>query len=175
MIRTKPAIALALIVTLSACQTTGTPEAPIAMASIALADGTAAGTARLSDAAGTLTLSVSLHDIPPGERAMHLHTTGSCVGPDFQSAGAHLNPDGKQHGTRNPMGAHLGDLPNVTAGSDGRVELSIPIAGNPAELEKVLFDADGTAIVVHAGPDDMVTDPAGNAGKRVACGQLLPA
>jgi superoxide dismutase, Cu-Zn family len=165
-----------LLAALAACQTPAQNEAEtLAQAALQLSDATPAGTARLVDSAGKLTLIVSLRNISPGEHAMHLHTTGSCTVPDFQSAGPHLNPHGKQHGIKNPMGRHLGDLPNVLASPDGSVEVSVTLDGTVEALMPVLFDADGTAIVVHASADDMVTDPAGNAGKRIACGSLRPA
>ncbi len=88
------------------------------------------------------------------------------------SAGGHLNPHGKQHGMENPQGSHLGDLPNLSIGADGKGSFSVPLNGSPAEIEALLFDADGTALVVHAKPDDYRTDPSGNSGPRIACGVL---
>lgn len=103
---------------------------------------------------------------------MHLHAVGACSAPDFQSAGPHLNPHGREHGLRNPKGSHLGDLPNVVAKEDGSAEVSVVLNGSVAELTPIILDNDGTAIVIHASADDMVTDPAGNAGKRIVCGIL---
>ena len=112
--------------------------------------------------------------MPAGEHGAHLHTVGRCDAPDFTTAGGHLNPLGKKHGTHNPQGSHLGDLPNLVVAADGTGSLTIPLAGTAAELEASLFDGDGTAIVVHAGPDDYMTDPAGNSGGRIACGVFRP-
>jgi Cu-Zn family superoxide dismutase len=90
---------------------------------------------------------------------------GQCDGPDFKSAGPHWNPAGRQHGHDNPLGAHLGDLPNLSVGSDGRGTASFTVDGDMA-------DADGTSLVIHADPDDNKTDPSGNSGARIACAVL---
>lgn len=105
-----------------------------------------------------------------GQHGFHLHQAGACDAPDFASAKGHLNPAGKQHGADNPAGMHMGDMTNLVVGADGTASTAIPLAAGLAP--DILFDADGTAIVVHAGPDDYRTDPAGNSGARVACGVL---
>jgi Cu-Zn family superoxide dismutase len=99
----------------------------------------------------------------------HLHATGRCDPPGFTTAGGHLNPAARQHGLRNPAGPHLGDLPNLTVAANGTGRMEATIAATLTPGQAPLFDADGTALVVHAGPDDMVTDPAGNSGARIAC------
>ena len=108
----------------------------------------------------------------PGTYGMHVHTAGQCTPPDFTSAGPHWNPTGAQHGRDNPMGAHHGDLPNlvVEAGAIGRATLTL--VGTRLTGDGALIDADGAAFVIHAGPDDMKTDPSGNSGARVACGVI---
>ena len=117
-------------------------------------------------------IAVELTGIPAGPHGLHLHTTGQCDAPGFTTAGGHLNPGAKQHGADNPAGAHLGDLPNVTADASGTVSVVIHFAGAPDALVAALFDADGSALVLHAGPDDYKTDPSGNSGTRIACGVL---
>ena len=107
--------------------------------------------------------------LPAGVHGTHLHTTGRCDPPGFTTAGGHLNPTARQHGTRNPRGPHLGDLPNLTVGADGTGRMEATVAGSTTPGQAPLFDADGTALVVHASADDMVTDPAGNSGARIAC------
>ena len=165
--------ALALALAIGACTTvTSASASPLGSAQLVLADGTPAGTAKLDTNGDKVTLTVALSGLPAGEHAMHLHTTGACVAPDFKSAAGHLNPEGKQHGAHNPMGSHLGDLPNVTVDASGTAQASVTLTGTPAQLEPILFDADGTAIVIHAQADDMMTDPTGNAGPRLACGVL---
>ena len=122
--------------------------------------------------AGGLRITATAAGLPPGPHGFHVHTTGKCDAPGFTTAGGHLNPMGKMHGTDNPMGSHLGDLPNLIVRADGTASLSRRLSGDAATLTSALFDADGTAIVVHAGPDDYKTDPSGNSGARIACGVL---
>ena len=146
----------------------------LATGTLVHADGTAAGTARIVEGRGGIALKLRLKGIPEGQHGVHLHTTGACEAPAFTSAGGHLNPGKRQHGANNPAGSHLGDLPNVTADRYGRVKARIPLNETAPALTAALFDADGAAIVVHAGPDDYLTDPSGNSGGRIACGVLEP-
>jgi len=148
------------------------PAVPLAEASLVHPDGTPAGKARIVTAGGHAMIAIELTGIPAGEHGLHLHTTGKCDGPAFASAGGHLNPGGKAHGMDNPAGSHLGDLPNVTADAQGKVSTVIHYGGDPQALATALFDADGSALVLHAGADDYKTDPSGNSGARIACGVL---
>ncbi len=160
---------------LAACATTGTPSNKLAMADIANASGQPAGKATITSMQDRLTLSLTLTGLPAGEHGMHLHATGRCEGPAFTSAGSHLNPLGRKHGLHNPAGAHLGDLPNLVVAPDGTARADVPLSGSAAELAPMLLDGDGTAIVIHAGPDDYQTDPTGNSGGRIACGAFTAA
>jgi Cu-Zn family superoxide dismutase len=144
----------------------------VAATTLLAADGSTKGNATLSAAGDGLELRIEAAELPAGQHGLHLHTAGRCDAPDFASAGPHLNPHAKQHGTGNPQGSHLGDLPNIALGADGKGSLTVPLAGPRADVEPILFDADGTAIVIHAGPDDNRTDPSGNSGARIACGVL---
>ena len=109
--------------------------------------------------------------LPAGVHAVHVHTTGTCTGPDFTSAGGHWNPAMKQHGHDNPAGAHMGDMPNMTVVADGTGTLTTVIKNATLRGGKeALLDADGAAVVIHAAADDYKTDPTGNAGGRLACG-----
>lgn len=111
--------------------------------------------------------------LPAGVHAVHIHSVGTCTGPDFTSAGGHWNPAMKQHGHDNPKGAHMGDMPNMSVVADGTGTLKITIKDAVlAGGKDALLDADGAAIVIHAAADDYKTDPAGNAGARLACGVL---
>lgn len=174
------AIAAAIpFVMLGGCATQGasgpsTPApAPMAQAALAAGDGAARGTATVTEAADGLHVRVSATGLTPGVHAVHVHTTGACTAPDFTSAGGHWNPTGKQHGHDNPAGMHMGDMPNMTVAGDGAGVLEYVIPGGLLATGAMpLLDADGAAVVVHAGPDDNVSDPAGNAGGRVACGVL---
>lgn len=146
-------------------------EPGLAQATISDADGNAIGTVALSQAGETLSLEITIADMEPGQRAFHLHTSGKCEGPDFKSAGGHLNPFDKSHGKLSEDGKHLGDLPNISV-SQGGVSISTVLEGEASKLLPIIFDEDGTAVMIHAGPDDYTTDPAGAAGPRIACGVL---
>lgn len=171
-----PLSALVASLALAGCQTMDeAPASLVGEASLMAANGTPAGTARLFDTGSEVTLSVSLSALPEGTHGVHLHTTGACEAPSFTSAGPHLNPANRQHGFENPQGAHLGDLPNAMVDASGNATVSATLHGTPATVLQQIFDADGTAVVVHATADDYRTDPAGNSGGRIACGVLTPA
>jgi Cu-Zn family superoxide dismutase len=158
---------------LAACTTLGSvPPSRVAVATLRLANGAPAGEAVITAAGDHLTLSVAALGLPAGTHGIHLHAVGSCEAPGFTSAGGHLNPQGHQHGALNPAGSHLGDLPNLTVNATGAAAMRTDLAGTLSEAEAALFDADGTALVIHAGADDYKTDPSGNSGARIACGVL---
>lgn len=159
--------------TLSGCNTIADlPGQRIGGATLSLASGQPAGTAQLISAGNQVTLAVGLTGIAPGVHGIHLHTSGRCNGPDFTSAGGHLNPLGREHGSLSAGGKHAGDLPNVTIQPGRSGTLTAELEGTPDQIRDWLFDADGTAIVVHTGPDDYRTDPSGNSGARIACGVI---
>ena len=133
------------------------------------AQGRELGTLTLTDTAGGIGVSGSLAGLAPGEHGIHLHTTGRCD-PPFQTAGSHWNPGSKQHGFENPQGPHLGDMNNVSAGSDSTTTVRITTRGGTLRGDNALLDADGASVVVHAKADDYRTDPSGNSGDRIACG-----
>ncbi|HEY6815353.1 MAG TPA: superoxide dismutase family protein [Croceibacterium sp.] len=167
------AAALPLAAALAGCQTVDEqPTARLGQATLKLASGLPAGNAQLLASGNEVNISIAALGISPGVHGVHLHTTGSCEAPEFTSAGGHLNPGGRQHGSANPAGSHLGDIPNLTAGSNGAGTVSVTLPGSRDEVLAQLFDADGTAVVIHAGADDYRTDPSGNSGGRIACGVL---
>ena len=146
-----------------------TPLDAVGQAQLTFADGRPAGTATLLNDARGLRVTVSAMGLTPGEHGFHLHTTGKCEAPGFTSAGGHLNPDNRKHGRLAAGGAHLGDLPNLRIAANGTGRATEVVAGAGGALGTI-FDADGTAIVIHANADDYRTDPTGNAGDRIACG-----
>ncbi|HEX2205745.1 MAG TPA: superoxide dismutase family protein [Longimicrobium sp.] len=107
--------------------------------------------------------------VPAGTHGTHLHAVGRCEPPGFTTAGPHMNPTNRQHGLRNPQGPHLGDMPNLVVGANGQGTLETTVAGRLTPGQAPIFDADGTALVIHARADDQVTDPSGNSGDRIAC------
>lgn len=162
-----------LVLLASACTTLGDlPNAVVGKADLKLSNGAPAGRVIVTASDEQVTLSLAALGMAPGTHGTHLHMVGSCVAPAFTSAGSHLNPSGHQHGTDNPNGSHLGDLPNIVISPDGTGTLSALLRGTRSNVEAALFDADGTAIVIHADADDYKTDPTGNSGGRIACGVL---
>jgi Cu-Zn family superoxide dismutase len=138
-----------------------------AVAMLQTADGQPAGRATAAEAPGGLAITLNVEGLAPGEHGVHVHTTGSCEAPKFESAGGHWNPTERHHGLDNPQGHHAGDMPNLTVAADGTGKLEYTLAdGTFAGL----LDADGSAFVVHAMRDDQKTDPSGDSGDRIACG-----
>ena len=136
--------------------------------------GASIGTAILSPAkGGGVAIALDLKNLAPGEHAFHVHQVAKCE-PPFATAGPHFNPAAKKHGLENPDGSHAGDMKNITVGADGTVKVVIlNTQVTLGEGPNSVFLNGGTSLVVHAKPDDMKTDPAGNAGDRIACGVIM--
>lgn len=166
-------VPLAISILSTSCASVGQiPTQKLATATLHQANGAPAGSAIITAAGIEVSITIAVVGLPQGPHGMHLHAIGKCDAPAFTSAGAHLNPHARQHGLENPAGSHLGDLPGITANSIGDGTVTASLRGSREEIEAALFDADGTAIVVHAAADDNRTDPTGNSGARIACGVL---
>jgi Cu-Zn family superoxide dismutase len=161
----------ALAIMLVACSTVALAQSPeTAKAELKDATGKSVGMVTLTETPHGVLIHAMVMGIPAGTHAFHVHATGTCE-PPFTSAGGHFNPGTKQHGMSNEMGMHAGDMPNIVVGSDGMVTFDVL---NPAVTLKAgansLFKDGGTALMIHGGADDYKSDPAGNAGPRIACG-----
>jgi superoxide dismutase, Cu-Zn family len=134
-----------------------------------------AGTATFQQEKGKLIVKVNLKNLPVGEHAVHIHAKPLCEAPDFKTAGGHFNPENKQHGFQNPMGHHAGDFAQnvmIGEGHTGQATFKVDyLSLDPTSAVSIIANG-GTSIVVHEKADDMKTDPAGNAGNRIACGVI---
>ena len=165
------------IVAFSGCASAPSPlnRVAVAYATISNAAGERRGTAELwQDLDKVVHVDVQLTGLPPGPHGIHFHEKGLCE-PEgasaFASAGSHFNPLGRQHGLDNPAGPHGGDAPNFTVNSDGNGRASFTTDRvSLTDGSTSLFDADGSAIVIHAAADDQISQPSGNSGARIACG-----
>ncbi|WP_428311076.1 superoxide dismutase family protein [Hydrocarboniphaga sp.] len=179
------AIPLVAVAALAACKKSE-PAAPAAMAGpsaeasvvsaetrLKATDGNEAkGDIKFVSAAGGVKISGTLEGLKPGGvSAFHVHEKGDCSAPDASSAGGHLNPDGKPHGNMTAGDHHAGDMPNITADSEGKAMVDVTVPGLEIGTGSAK-DVIGKALVVHAGADDYTSQPAGNAGGRIACGVI---
>jgi superoxide dismutase, Cu-Zn family len=150
---------------------------PVKKVTVALKDakGNSVGSAMIKSSGKGVEVKLDVKDLPPGEHALHFHQEAKCEAPDFKSAGPHFNPDKKQHGFLNPAGHHNGDMANFTVKPNGAAKAVIKnadvVLGTGSEANS-LFANGGTSLMIHAKPDDMKSDPAGNAGDRIACGTI---
>lgn len=149
-----------------------------ASASIIDVNGTSIGWARLvEDATGIVHVNVHVKGLTPGLHGIHIHRAGDCT-PPFSAAQSHYNPGGHAHGLDSASGPHAGDLPNLVVNEDGVGHLDtttdrVTLTGGPTTLFDTTAGQVGSALVIHAGPDDQVTDPTGGSGARIACGVIL--
>jgi Cu-Zn family superoxide dismutase len=179
------AIALVVLALISGACTQTPPEPPQETTQQSSAPAASGAKVELkatqgNNAAGTLELAAmgdgvhfmgTVTGLPAGAHGFHIHENGDCSAPDAASAGGHFNPDGKPHGAPTAAEHHAGDLGNIEADAGGSANVSIHAGGitlEPGQPNSIL----GKAVIVHAAPDDMTTQPTGNAGARLACGVI---
>ena len=170
MKRSLTALAVSALMSIGAAHAQGSG----ASAAMTTADGAEAGTVSFDQtASGLLHVFVEMAGLPPGPHGFHIHETGECSAEGgFESAGGHLAGN-MEHGSMAEGGPHPGDFPNVHVGEGG--VLKVEFFSERLTLdegENGLFDADGSAVVVHADPDDYESQPSGEAGDRIACGVI---
>jgi len=133
------------------------------------------GTAKITSAKDGVKIAVNVNQLPAGEHGIHIHNVGKCEGPAFTSAGGHFNPTSAHHGMGNTQvpHPHLGDLPNLVVDKDGKAKTTFIAKGvTLGDGANSLFHDGGTALVIHAKADDLMSDPSGNSGDRIACGVI---
>ena len=165
---------------LAAAPQTAAAAAPKPAATVELKDaaGASVGTATLFEGPGGVLMKLQAGSVPSGWHGVHFHQKGVCTGPDFASAGAHIKAGDHTHGLLSPTGHEAGDLPNLFADKHGEVEASLwsqSVSLKGAGGRPALLDADGSAVVIHAMPDDQVTQPTGGSGDRIVCGVVKAA
>lgn len=147
-----------------------------AVAAMVDVDGVALGDVTFEQTPSGVLIGVALDDLEPGARGIHLHRLGSCT-PDFKAASGHINPRGMAHGLRHPDGPDNGDLPLLHVASDGTASAEfyttrVSLSSDGLARAPGLLDGDGSAVIIHAEPDDHLTQPIGGAGSRIACGVI---
>ncbi|MBA2459014.1 MAG: superoxide dismutase family protein [Gemmatimonadales bacterium] len=169
-----------ILLALAACGRGGTPGPegeplpdPAATAEIRNAAGERIGLATFTTADTGASLAISVSGLTPGRHGIHVHQNGDCTARDFSGAGEHFNPTARKHGLDNSDGPHAGDMPNLTVESDGSADTTLPISADLLRpVAPSIGGARSMALVIHADPDDQLTDPSGNSGDRVACGVI---
>lgn len=138
------------------------------------ADGEEVAKATLTKADNGVHVDMDVDGLSEGTHAFHVHEKGVCEPPDFESAGGHYNPTDMNHGKLDPEGPHAGDFDNIEVDENGQahVEFTTEQISLDKGKENTLYTEDGTSLVIHADADDYKTQPAGDAGDRVACGVI---
>lgn len=157
------------VVTLSACVTgLGWHSANVSL--LARSGSNVTGKVSFREADGKLRVEAQVAGLTPGEHGFHIHELGDCSAPDATSAGGHFNPAGKAHGSLGSAEHHGGDMPNLVADAKGEAHYRAELSGLSLRGPNGIF---GRSVIIHADPDDYKSQPAGNAGKRVACGIIV--
>ena len=164
-----------LLIVLLAAFAVAKDNANKAHAKIVNAQGADIGNATISSTSKGVKFVVSVSGLAAGEHGIHIHTVGKCEGPAFTTAGGHFNPTSAHHGIHNTQDPHphLGDLANLVVDAGGKAKATFTVEGATlGEGPNSLFHEGGTSLVIHAKADDLMSDPSGNSGDRIACGVI---
>jgi Cu-Zn family superoxide dismutase len=162
------ALSILVVATLGACATTMT--GPGASASLMASSGsTVSGSVSFTEIDGKMRIEAQVAGLTPGEHGFHVHEIGDCSAADASSAKGHFNPAGKTHGHHGSEEHHGGDMPNLIANAQGEARYSAEVKGLSLNGTTGVL---GRSVVIHADPDDYKSQPAGNSGKRIACGVI---
>ena len=137
-------------------------------------DGQQVGTATLTQDTAGVRIQVQASGLTPGGHGLHIHSRGACDAPDFSSAGPHYSPENRSHGFLDSQGPHAGDLPTLEVAAQGGSDYDFT-TGRVSLSEQSLLSSEGSSLIVHAQPDDYLTDTGGGTGDRIACGVISPA
>ncbi|MUK88717.1 superoxide dismutase family protein [Ornithinibacillus sp. L9] len=144
------------------------------LVSLVNSSGERIGEAKLEQRQDGVNITLEATGLPPGTHGFHIHEVGKCQPPTFGSAEGHFNPTQKGHGFNHPEGPHAGDLPNIDVAEDGTVKAEV--LAEHVTLQKgeehSLLKEGGTALMIHSDADDYESQPAGDAGERIACGVI---
>lgn len=137
-------------------------------------DGKSVGTVELLQNDNGVMVKLQAEGLPPGQHGIHFHEKGTCETPDFESAGGHFNPTDASHGLEHDEGPHAGDLPNIEVSEDGTIDTEFLAKNVTLTLgeDNSLLQEGGTALVIHAGEDDGKSQPSGDSGERIVCGEI---
>ncbi len=164
-------IALSSSLLLAACASVP-GSSPNATAKLEARSGSAvAGTVSFTQVGAKVRVAAEVSGLTPGEHGFHIHESGDCSAPDAASAKGHFNPAGRQHGYHSAAERHVGDLPNLIADASGNAKMGVELS--QLELAQSPTGIYARSVVIHADPDDYKSQPAGNSGKRIACGTIV--
>ncbi|SET33899.1 superoxide dismutase, Cu-Zn family [Oceanobacillus limi] len=163
-------VLVVLLFLLASCQSDEVSSKTIDMYNT---DGDMVGTAKLLEQPDGVQVTIKLEGLEPGYHGAHVHEFPKCDAPDFKTAGNHFDPEGNEHGLMHPEGAHLGDLPNVEADEGGLVDAELMLAGATlTDGKNSILTGEGTSLIITEGQDDGVSQPSGDSGARIICGEI---
>lgn len=166
-------VSIILVATIFACKTTSGSKNEIKVGLTSKSDSQVTGNATFTEKNGTVTMVANMSGLTPGLHAIHLHEKADCTAADGSSAGGHWNPTFKKHGKWGDAEHHKGDIGNFTADAKGNAVVKFSTEEWCIACGDASKDITGKGLIVHKGQDDFISQPAGNAGARIACAGVL--